>query len=138
MNIFLIPLMAIFFAAAMKLPGETQVITSMTVTEYNAAGKPRLLTKPTVFTKSGQTAVSRRNELPDDWEGPKSPDWEWSLTPTVLEDGRVKIRLVITEHRKPDSTEVLIDSTFTTRMMQPVTIRVGNCEVAINMLNHTS
>ena len=110
----------------------------LTITTYDAAGKPRILTRPTVFAPSGKTAHTEYTEasvLPVPREGLRaSPMFGWALTPTLLDDGRHQIHVVITELTKGEKTELVLDSTVTVRMLQQATVRIGDWEFSVRPL----
>ena len=138
MQSILIPLLALF-AAALRLQGDPTTYVMLTITTYDAAGNPRVLTRPTVFAPSGKTAHTEYTETPVPpvpREGLRaSPMFGWALTPTLLDDGRHQIHVVITELTKGGKTEVVLDSTVTARMLQEATVRIGDWEFSVRPLS---
>ena len=126
MNSVLVALLALC-ASALKLSDQTTVCVRVTVAEFDASGKSRVVTRPTFFMKSGKPGFA---DMGREMPGEHSRVLWIGIMPTLLADGRVNVNACVAAE-KSEGFDILMQSTVTLELNQQGTIRSGNMELAL-------
>jgi hypothetical protein len=109
-------LLSILFISAQALAAPTNLLVETTITEHHEAGGPDVLKVPHIYTESGKQAVVQVGKL------------EYAVTPSLLDDGTIDLRAVLTE-RNGDKADVLAAPTIKTKIGQVAEIRIGDLAI---------
>lgn len=111
MKIFTLALFA-SLAVAFTASASPELIVETTITQNHAQGGPDVLKGPNIKVKSGEPAVVVVGGL------------EYTVTPTMKEDGSVEVRLVLIK-RKGDQADQFVAPLTTTKLGQTAEFTVG-------------
>ena len=109
-------LLSILFISAQAFAAPTNLFVETTITEHHEAGGPDVLKVPHIYTESGKQAVVQVGKL------------EYAVTPSLLDDGTIDLRAVLTE-RNGDKADVLAAPTIKTKIGQVAEIRIGDLAI---------
>ena len=104
-------------AIPLAVSASPALILETTITEHHPCGGLDVLKVPKITTESGKQAVVIVGNL------------EYAVTPTLLDDGTVDLRAVITE-RNGDKPDVLTAPAIKARIGQVAQIKIGDITYA--------
>lgn len=99
-------------AIAFTASASPELLVETTITQNHAEGGPDVLKAPNIKVKSGEPTVVVVGQL------------EYTVTPTLKEDGKVEVRAVVIEH-KSDQADQLAAPLITTKLGQTAETKVG-------------
>lgn len=101
--------------------GSPALLLKTTITERHATGEPDVMQVPQIATESGRQAVVKIGRL------------EYAVTPTLLDNGTVDLRTVLTE-RNGDKADVLTAPKINAKIGQVAEIKIGDLTIATTAL----
>lgn len=104
-------------AIPLALAASPVLVIETTITENHASGGPDVMKVSQISTESGKQAVVKVGKL------------EYAVTPTLLDEGTVELRAVLTEH-DGDKADVLTAPAIKARIGQVAEVKIGELTFA--------
>jgi hypothetical protein len=104
-------------AIPLAVSASPALILETTITENHATGGPDVMKVPQISPESGKQAVVKVGKL------------EYAVTPTLLDDGTVDLRAVLTE-RHGDKADVLTAPAIKVKIGQVGEVKIGELTFA--------
>ena len=104
-------------ALSLAVSASPTLIIQTTITESHATGGPDVMTAPQISVESGKQAVI------------KVGNFEYAVTPTLLDDGTVDLRAALTE-RSGDKVDVLTAPTIKAEIGRAAEVKIGDLTIA--------
>ncbi|MFZ4779627.1 MAG: hypothetical protein ACOYM3_30055 [Terrimicrobiaceae bacterium] len=104
-------------AIPLAVSASPTLILETTITEHHATGGPDVMKVPRFSTESGKQSVITVGKL------------EYSVTPTLLDNGTVELHAVLTESNG-DKADVLTAPTIRAKIGQAAEIKIGDLTFA--------